>query len=282
MSERNEVFKTNTLNSQHAMSISQSVKNDFGLEIPVESVPLPSRGVVYPDTSSLHNAETVEIRSMTAREEDILTSKAYIKKGSVISELIKSCLVDKTVNTKDLILGDRNALMVAVRITGYGSEYSAELTCTECGAKTEHHFDLSQLPIKRLDIQPLETGSNLFGFQLPLTKKNIKFRFLTSRDEEEIMLTNEKQKKLGVSVDSSVTNSLLYSIMSIDGIEDKSKISAFVRSMPARDSLALRNFIRDTEPGIEMKQETTCTACGHTEEVSMPLGVNFLWPSVSR
>ena len=282
MSERNEVFKSAATNSPPTMSMSQAVKNDFGLDIPVDSVPLPSRGVVYPSSSTLHNAETVEIRSMTAREEDILTSKAYIKKGTVISELIRSCLVDKSINPRDLILGDRNALMVAVRITGYGSEYGAELTCTECSAKTEHKFDLAALPIKRLEIDPLEQGNNLFAFQLPLTKKNVKFRFLTGRDEEEMMATNEKQKKLGISVDNSVTNSLIYSIVSIDGIEDRAKIAAFVRSMPARDSLALRNYIRENEPGIEMKQETTCSACEHVEEVSMPLGASFLWPSVTR
>jgi hypothetical protein len=96
------------------------------------------------------------------------------------------------------------------------------------------------------------------------------------------MATTEKQKKLGLSTDSSVTTSLLYAIQSIDGVEDRSKIAAFVKAMPARDSLALRNYVKDNEPGIVMKQDTTCNACGHTEEVSMPLGVTFLWPSAGR
>ena len=258
------------------------VKADFGLDIPQELVPLPSSGKVYPVGSPLHGSEVVEIRAMTAREEDILTSRALLKKGTVISELIKSCMVDKSFNTLDLLSGDRNALMVAIRITGYGPEYSVELECPECNVKSPHSFDLSSLPIKRLEVDPVVVGENIFEFVLPMTKKNVKFKFMTGRDEEEIMVMNEKQKKLGLPSDSNVTTNLLYSIHSIDGIDDRGKIANFVKNMPARDSLALRNYMRDHEPGIVMKQDTTCNACGHTEEVNMPIGVTFLWPSAGR
>lgn len=264
------------------MSASDKVRSDFGLDIPVETIPLPSNGMVYPTDSTLFGRETVEIKAMTAREEDILTSRAYLKKGTVVSELIKSCLIDKSIDPRDLLTGDRNALMVAVRITGYGSDYNAEIECPECGTKAPHAFDLAGLPIRRLEIPPVSPGMNLFDFVLPYSKKVVKFRFLTGRDEEEIVATSDKQKKLGMSTDTTITTSLLYSIVSIDGVEDRAKISAFVKMMPARDSLALRNYIRDNEPGILMKQETTCPACGHAEEVSMPLGVSFLWPSAGR
>jgi hypothetical protein len=264
------------------ISQAEKVKADFGLDIPQEVVPLPSNGKAYPQDSSLHGMETVEIRAMTAREEDILTSRALLKKGAVITELIKSCLVDKSVNVLDLLSGDRNALMVAIRITGYGPEYSVEMECPECGTKSPHDFDLSSLPIKRLEIDPSAPGMNLFDFTLPYSKNTVKFKFMTGRDEEEMTLMSEKQKKLGLPNDNNVTTNLLYAIQSINGIEDRVKIANFVKMMPARDSLALRNYIRDNEPGIEMKQETTCSACGHSEEVSMPLGVTFLWPSAGR
>lgn len=258
------------------------VRADFGLDIAQEVVPLPSNGKVYPQESSLYGMDSVEIKAMTAREEDILTSRALLKKGAVITELIKSCLVDKSINVLDLLSGDRNALMVAIRITGYGPEYSVEMECPECGVKSPHEFDLSSLPIKRLEIDPVMPGTNNFEFLLPSCKKNVKFKFMTGRDEEEMMAMSEKQKKLGLPNDSSVTTSLLYAIQSIDGIDDRAKIASFIKLMPARDSLALRNYIRDNEPGIEMRQETTCNACGHAEEVSMPLGVTFLWPSSGR
>lgn len=263
-------------------SAADKVKAEFGLDIPLETVPLPSSGKVYPQNTSLFNSETIEIRSMTAREEDILTSRALLKKGTVITELIRSCLVDRTVSPNDLLSGDRNALMVAIRITGYGPDYKAEIECTECGAKTHHEFNLAELPVRRLNIEPVTQGANLFEFVLPKSRKNVKFRFLTGRDEEEIMTTNEKQKKLGLSTESNVTTNLMHSIVSIDGVDDRAKISNFIRMMPARDSLALRNYIKENEPGVLMKQETSCSACGYSEEVTMPLGINFLWPQSGR
>lgn len=263
-------------------SVADKVKAEFGLDIPLETVPLPSSGKVYPQESSLHGVETVDIRPMTAREEDILTSRALLKKGTVITELIKSCLVDRSINPIDLLGGDRNALMVAIRITGYGPGYSAELECPECSTKSPHEFNLAELPIRRLEIEPVTPGSNVFEFMLPRSKKAVKFRFLTGRDEEEILSTSEKQKKLGLSTESNVTTNLMHAIVSVDGIEDRSKIASFIRMMPAADSLALRNYIKDNEPGIIMKQDSSCPSCGHSEEVAMPLGASFLWPSAGR
>lgn len=261
------------------ISAADKVKSDFGLDIPVEIAPLPFGGKVYPSGHPLSGRDSIEIRAMTAREEDILTSRALLKKGTVISELIKSCVIDKSINPADLLSGDRNALMVAIRITGYGQEYDAEIECSECNVKTPQQFNLAALPIKSLEIEPAIPGMNSFEFLLPSSKKTVRFKFMNGRDEEEILATQEKQKKLGMNTDTSVTTSLLYSILSIDGVEDRAKIAGFVRMMPARDSLALRNYIKNNEPGITMKQETVCPACGHSEEVTMPIGVSFLWPS---
>jgi hypothetical protein len=282
--QRNQVFSPPTHVDPRIPTTTAAgqVKSDFGLEIPVETVPIPSGGRVYPPNSPLHLRETVEIRSMTAREEDILTSRALLKKGTVISELIKSCLTDKSINPTDLLIGDRNALMVAIRITGYGAEYDAEVECNECAAKAPRSFNLGELPIRRLEISPVQEGMNLFEFTLPHSKKAVRFKFLTGRDEEEIMATTEKQKKLNLQSESGVTTNLLYSIVSVEGVEDRGKIAGFVRMMPARDSLALRNYVRDNEPGIQMKQDVSCPQCGHSEEVSMPLGVTFLWPAAAR
>jgi len=264
------------------VSAADKVKAEFGLDIPLELVPLPSSGKVYPPGSSLYGSDAVEIRPMTAREEDILTSRALLKKGTVITELIRSCLVDRSINPNDLLGGDRNALMVAIRITGYGADYKVDLECAECNVKSPHEFNLGELPIRRLELEPVVQGANLFQFVLPYSKKLVKFRFLTGRDEEEIVTMGEKQKKLGLSGESLVTTNLMYAIVSIDGVEDRAKINNFIKHMPARDSLALRNYIRDNEPGVIMKQETSCPSCGYTGEVAMPLGVNFLWPSAGR
>lgn len=262
-----------------SQSIADKMKAEFGLDVMTELVPLPSGGKVYPETSQLHASDVVEIKPMTAREEDILMSRSLLKKGTVVTELIKSCLVDKTINTSEMLLGDRNALMIAVRITGYGPEYNVEMECPECEAKNKYAFNLAELPIKRLEIDPISSGQNLFEFVLPHTKKKVHFKFTTGKDEEENTMLAEKQKKLGLAPDGSITTSLQQAIVSVDGVEDRFKISNFVKMMPARDSLALRNYIKQHEPGVIMKQETTCPACSHTEEVNMPLGVTFLWPS---
>jgi hypothetical protein len=260
----------------------ERAKADFGLEVAQEIAPLPSCGKTYPQGSSLCGAETVDIKAMTTKEENILTSTALVKKGTAITELIRACLIDRSIDPLDLLSGDRNALMVAIRVTGYGPVYEVEMECSECENKSPRTFDLSALPIKRLEVEPVIPNTNLFEFKLPFTGKLVKFKFMTGRDEEDMMAMSNKQKKLGMKSDSTITTSLIYTIVSIDGQEDRSKITNFVNVMPARDSLALRNYIRDIEPGILMRQEVTCPLCGETEEVGMPLGITFLWPSAKR
>jgi hypothetical protein len=290
MSEQREMKNSVFTNGQPSgvdprmpmQSAAEKLKAEFGLDIPTELVPLPSGGKVYTAGTSLHNQDVVEIRPMTAREEDILTSRALIKKGTVISELIKACLVDRTINTSELLVGDRNAVMMAVRITGYGPDYDVEMECNECNVKNKQTFNLTELPIKKLEIDPIIPGQNIFEFVLPQTKKKVHFKFSTGRDEEESSALAEKQKKLGLGNETGITSSLLQSIISIDGIEDRFKISNFIKLMPARDSLALRMYMKNHEPGVTMKQETVCPSCGNAEEVNMPLGITFLWPSAGR
>ncbi len=260
------------------MPVRNTMKDDFGLDIPTELVPLPSGGKVYPE-GPLHNVEAVEIRPMTAREEDILTSRALIKKGTVITELIRSCLVDKSINPDDLISGDRNAIMTSLRITGYGSDYSADVECPACSTKSSQLFDLTKLPLRMLECKPVNSGSNLFEYTLPYTKKNVKFKFLDGNDENEIAKLNERGKKQkGKKNTNLITLRYRFQIQAVDNVTDKTKIQMFIRNMPARDSRALRKYIDSIEPGIEMKNWMECPACGEESEVRMPLGASFFWP----
>jgi hypothetical protein len=275
--QNNEVFGAQQA-QQAGFQTRNIMKDDFGYEVPVESIPLPSSGIIYPPETGLFGKETLEIRAMTAKEEDILTSRALIKKGTVITELIKSCLVDKTINVDDMIAGDRNAVMTALRITGYGSDYNVQVDCPECGSANKKTFMLTDLPIKRLGIQPVVEGANLFEFDLPMTGKKVQFKFLTGKDETEMSTIAERQKKQGMKLDSLITSRLQYSIVTIDGINERNKINMFVKNMPARDSLALRKFIDSNEPGIEMKSWMQCDSCDEHAEVSLPLGASFFWP----
>lgn len=277
MNKLDEPIKPSDISDDGPIKKSNVMLDDFGIEIPVELVPLPSRGVIY-SAESLKDTEALEIRPMTAKEEDILTSRAYIKNGTVISKLISSCLTDKSINPDDLISGDRNALLVALRITGYGSDYELDINCPACSKTNKITFNLSELPIKRLDIEPAEYGSNIFEVTLPVTKKTIRVRFLNGHDEKEMLIISERKKKSGLNVESLVTDRLARSILSIDNITDKNKINMFVQNMPARDSLSLRRFLDQYEPGIEMKSHMSCTHCHEESEVDLPIGPSFFWP----
>ena len=230
MSKRNEVFgKGGAKDGTSAMPKRNVMKDDFGYEVPVESVPLPSQGKTYPIDHPLHGKETVDIRAMTAREEDILTSKALIKKGTVISHLIQSCMVDKSVDSTSMLAGDRNALMIALRITGYGSDYRVEVDCPACGERSKQDFALTELTIKRLALDPVAEGANVFEFQLPVTQKNVRFKFLTGQDEQDITVAQERRKKSGMSGDNLVTTRLKYSIVDIDGVKDLDPAAFFYK-----------------------------------------------------
>ena len=256
------------------------MKESFDWEVPIETVPVPSEGIVYPEGSVLNGRTSLQIKAMTAKEEDILTSRALIQKGTVISHLIQACLIDDGVDVHDMLLGDRNALMVSVRITGYGSAYSAETTCPECTKRSDQHFSLTDLEIKRLEIDPVSPGQNLFEFDLPVTKKKIHFKFLTGLDEEDRATTLERKKKLmpDLKVENSITSRLEQVIVSIDGITDRNKINHFIKNMPAQDSRKLRTFIAKSEPGIDMSAWMSCPHCGEESKVDLPLGSNFFWP----
>ena len=259
------------------------LRDEFGLEIPTENVPLPSNGVVYPPEHPLHMQETVQIRAMTAREEDILTSKALIKKGTVITELIKSCLIDKRIDPNDMILGDRNAIMVALRITGYGSDYKIDVACPACGERSKQEFNLAALPIERLTSEPIAQGSNVFEVEMPKNKETdpslrIRYRHMTGNDEQFITPQQERKKKQGFKADNLITTRYQQQVVAVNDITDKTKIQMFIQRMPTRYSLALRQAMDSNEPGIKMKQHIQCPHCSEESEVSMPLGANFFWP----
>ena len=277
MSKRdsNEVFSGRT--ASMGMPSRNVMKDDFGLEIPAETIPLPSKGVLYPEGHPLHQVEAIDIRPMTAREEDILTSRALIKKGTVITELIKSCLVDKRIDPDHMISGDRNAVMTALRITGYGADYRVGVSCPECGEDSTQEFDLTGLPIKPLGAEA-EGHDNVFSFELPYCKKEVKFKFMTGADEAYMTKLQNQKKKKQMGSESLITDRYKHQIISVAGITDKTKISFCIRNMPAKDSRALRNFMDDAEPGIEMKAWMDCPHCLETSEVRLPLGASFFWP----
>ena len=276
---REDVF-TRQKAVEAGMQTSDVIKDDFGWEIPVDVAPLPSEGKIYDTSSPLHGRKTIEIRAMTAKDENILMSEAYIKNGTVINKLLESCIVDKSININEMLVGDRNAVMIAIRITGYGSGYNTNITCTSCKATSEHVVNLSNLSIKRFGAEPVEVGKNMFHVELPLTKKSVMFKLLTVSDEiESAEIAKRREEMLGIkSGESRMTESLLNSIISIDNITDSNKLGKFVDSMPVRDARFLRKHINDITPTIDMNSMFVCPSCAKEAQVGIRLGLGFFWP----
>ncbi len=252
-------------------------------KFPSEIVDLPSKGYLYSEESTLSSG-TIELKYPTAREEDILTSRNLIQRGVALNMFLESLIVNPSVNLDNVIIGDKNAILIAARILAYGSNYSTEVTCPECGEKNKEELDLNSFQPKDINFNKkcYTKGLNEFDFELPFSKHNIKFKFLDHKDEKEIDLELKKLKKIskGSGIEREITTRLKHMIISIDNKDNNAAINTYVdNEMLSKDSLALRMHILDIRPDIDMSFYFSCNNCGYEGEVDMPLGVNFFWPS---
>ena len=242
-------------------------------KFPTEVIDLPSGGKVYGKESPLAEGR-LEIKYMTTKEEDILMSENLIKKGVVIDKLLDSLIVTKGVKQEHLVLGDKNAVLVACRILAYGPEYTCEVTNPKNpDQQVEHTFDLSQCPFKTIS-EDIDYSDNSFDFITPIGKTKIKFKLLTGVEEKQIEKDIEQTKKFGYNAE--ISTRLRYTITEVDGDNKPETITAFSQNMLARDSVALRNYIQDISPDIDLTSEIEIG--GEPVSVSIPLTVGFFWP----
>lgn len=242
-----------------------STENKF----PTEIVELPSKGLLYPKDSPLSSG-TVEMKYMTAKEEDILTNQNYIQNGTVIDKLLQSLIVDKKVKYGDLLTGDKNAIMIAARILGYGKDYEI----TYYGDKLT--IDLSALDNKPLKEGLFEEGKNEFGFTCPTSGNVLTFKLLSHSDEIKIDNEIKGLKKINKEASPELSTRLKHMITSVDGNEDSKEIRDFVDSrFLARDSRELRKYIAEIQPDVDLK---FYPEDGPEEGVDIPIGISFFWP----
>jgi len=241
-------------------------------KFPSEIIDLPSEGKLYPEGHPCKDGK-IEIKYMTAKEEDILTSQNLIKKGVVIDRLMDSLILTNGVKSDDLILGDKNAVMVAARILAYGPEYPAEITNPKTGEKIQHTFNLADCPFKKL---PEGITENKFEVTLPISKTALTFKLLSGREEVAIAEELKASKKIGSDVSPELTTRLRHTITSVDGDSSQATINNFVLNLLARDSMHLRKQIKDTSPDIELQQEVEIE--GESVKVDIPMTVGFFWP----
>ena len=255
----------------------------FSFSTPTEFVELPSAGRYYPEGHPLCGKEEVEIYHMTAKDEDILTSETLIKKGIVIDRLLQNVLVDKSIDPNSLLIGDKNALLVAVRITGYGAPYDTKMICPSCTKSVAQRFDLAlRTTYHATDEEVKEHGFDIssngrFELTMPSSKIVVGVRLMNGHDEDKLNKISENRRKNKLP-ESTLTDQLRRMIVSVNGDSSSQMIKEYVEHMPARDSRYLRTTYHKVVPDINMAQEFSCASCGHTQELEVPFTVDFFWP----
>lgn len=245
---------------------------------PASTVKLPSRGIVYPTASALFMCESVDIKSVTAKEENILSSTVLIKKGIVLTSLMRACITNRLIDPDQMLVGDRNAILVSIRVSAYGPKYAARVTCPGCGESHENEFDLSRLSLKTLDEPPIGgPGTNEFSFKLPKSGKTVTFKLMDAASNSQLDKDMDAVKKK-TGQEQAVTMRLLAQVLSLQGSEPKN-IARDLQNLAAQDSRSLRLHMDSIAPGVDMEQEYECPGCGKSQEVEIPIGTEFFWPS---
>jgi len=238
-------------------------------QFPTEMVTLPSKGLLYSEESGLKSGK-VEMKYMTAKEEDILTNQSYISKGIVLDKLMQSLIVSE-IKYNELLIGDKNAIMVAARILGYGSEYKFSYL------SEDHTINLSLLENKEIDESLFKKGINAFDFTLPFSKNKITFKLLNGKDEKNIQRELDGLKKINKDNSPEISTRLKYMITSVEGKTETKDIREFVDDyFLAKDSRKLREYVKEIQPDVDL----TFFPNGEISRVTLPIGINFFWPDI--
>jgi hypothetical protein len=237
------------------------------LKIPTETVSLPSKGLLYPETSPLAKGE-IEMKYMTAKEEDILTNANYLRNGTVIDKLLQALIITP-INYNELLIGDKNAILIAARVLGYGKDYTFNY------GGQEHNVDLSTLEDKVVDEKLFKRGSNEFHFTFPHSGNNITFKLLTHGDEQKIDAEIKGLQKITPGVSADVTTRLKHIITSVEGKREQKDIRDFVDNyLIAKDARALREYYSKISPDVNLKYYPE----NAEEGIDIPVSINFFWP----
>jgi hypothetical protein len=246
-------------------------------QFPTEIISLPSKGLVYPETSPLSKGE-ITIKLMTAKEEDILTSSNLIKKGMHLDKLLESVVVEPGVNINDLLIGDKNAILVTSRILAFGADYKVTVTDPVEREAVEVTVDLSKIQIKEID-ESLLNRQNEYEYTLPQSKTPIKFKLLTHADELAINKDIEASEKISKQ-GNEITTRYRRIIIEVDGNRDFGFISNFVvNRLLAGDSKSLRKYMTTITPDLDLKFDYESPFTGETEALRIPFGVDFFYPA---
>lgn len=248
-----------------------------GFSYPTEQIPLPSKGIIYPESSPLSSG-FVDVKYMGAKEEDILTNTRLLESGNTIQKLLESVLVTPGVRVDDLIAGDKDALILTTRIFGFGKDYSFSTKFK--GDERKVNLDLSTIEYKEIDETLFKKGINEFEYEVPETKTKITFKILTGHDEKKIKAENDGLRKLNPNHSGDISTTLKYSILAVNGNRDSAFIRNFIDApvLIAFQSRKFRNYIDKISPGVNFKFDYTFEDGEVMEGFRMPMTVDFFWP----
>tara|TARA_A100001515_G_scaffold76027_2_gene60441 strand:- start:868 stop:1713 length:846 start_codon:yes stop_codon:yes gene_type:complete len=279
MSVRNNEERLGAAPNEDSPAISQNLQDPLNFAVPTMHVDIPSKGKYYAPEHPLHEQESIEIRFMTAKDEDILTSPNLIKKGLVLDRLAQSLILDKRIKVQDLLLGDKNAVLIQARITGYGPWYEATVTCPSCSEEQVEEFDLNEcIELKESESSFDEIddlGHGYFIVSLPATKVQCKIKLLRGKEEKILMKDFGKKNK---KEDNFATQQLKLMLETVNGKDDPKVINYFAENMPISDSRFLRFLYEKVNPNASLKASFTCESCAHSEDLEVPLTTDFFWP----
>tara|TARA_R110000824_G_scaffold21647_1_gene80589 strand:+ start:39 stop:893 length:855 start_codon:yes stop_codon:yes gene_type:complete len=282
MSPRNNEARVSSGDAEPASTpVPESPATDpLSFVTPTEFVDLPSRGEFYSQGHPLHMQDTVEIRFMTAKDEDILTSRTLLKKGLAIERLLQNIIVNKTIKPAELLLGDRNAILIAARATGYGSEYTTNINCPSCGQYVEYTFDLGRAevtyPADEESSDITRTNDGTFVIRIPKMGLDVETRLLTGRDEANLSKVASSRKKHNLE-ESLLTDQFKQFVVSVNGETGKDIINSFIENMPAYDSRFLRFHYQAIVPNVDLTQTFECSSCELEQQMEVPFTADFFW-----
>lgn len=246
---------------------------------PTEIINLPSQGWFYPADNPLSSGQ-LELKMMTAKEEDILTSPNLIKKDIVLDKLLEAVVVNKAIILDDMLTCDRNAAFYAIRRLAYGDQYEATLTCPRCGKENTVTIDLSKMDSRPFEFGKYPKGQNTFQFKLPYSGKTVTFKLLTKKEENLIDAELKGMEKVSKDLRREITTSLAHIITAIDGNTDRATVRRFVNEeLVSKDSLAFRTHLREFRPDLDSTFQFTCNNCQLERKEQTPMGVSFFWPN---
>jgi hypothetical protein len=272
------------LESKSPQDDNSAATSALNFVVPTEIVDLPSKGLYYPEGHPLHYKDTIEIRYMTAKDEDTLTNQSLLKKGLALEKVLQDIIIDKSIKTDNLLLGDKNAIIIAARRSAYGADYETKVTCPSCGKVQQHTFDLNNQNPKAIltdeelnDLGVNKTENNTFIFNLPLLKTPVEIRLLTGKDELYISQKNREAQQAKKDLDSVVMQLKLI-IKSINNIADPNVIAEACTLLPAKDSKTIRQVYNEVAPNLELVHNFECKACSFETRMEVPFTADFFWP----